>query len=37
MDLATRKMVYYGLIGLLIAGSTVALFQALHSELQPEA
>jgi hypothetical protein len=28
MDLATRKMVYYGLIGLLIAGSTIAFFQA---------
>src|SRR5712691_2952336 len=27
MDLATRKMVYYGLIGLLMAGSTIAAFQ----------
>ncbi len=27
MDLATRKMVYYGLLGLLIAGSTVAVFR----------
>src|SRR5690348_275772 len=27
MDLATRKMVYYGLLGLLVAGSTVAVFQ----------
>ncbi len=27
MDLATRKMVYYGLLGLLIAGSTIAVFQ----------
>ena len=27
MDLATRKMVYYGLIGLLIAGSTIAVFR----------
>ncbi|HEV2119046.1 MAG TPA: DUF4382 domain-containing protein [Candidatus Bathyarchaeia archaeon] len=26
MDLATRKMVYYGLLGLLIAGSTITLF-----------
>jgi|GEM_PF-5802782 len=26
MDLATRKMVYYGLLGLLIAGSTIAVF-----------
>jgi Domain of unknown function (DUF4382) len=28
MDLATRRIVYYGLVGLLIAGSTVAVFQA---------
>jgi Domain of unknown function (DUF4382) len=27
MDLATRKMVYYGLIGLLIAGSAIAVFR----------
>jgi hypothetical protein len=27
MDLATRKMVYYGLLGLLIAGSTIAAFR----------
>src|SRR5256885_13574292 len=27
MDLATRKMVYYGLVGLLIAGSTIAVFR----------
>src|SRR5467141_1606830 len=27
MDLATRKMVYYGLLGLLIAGSTIAVFR----------
>ena len=27
MDLATRKMMYYGLLGLLIAGSTIAVFQ----------
>ncbi len=27
MDLATRKMVYYGLLGLLVAGSTIAVFQ----------
>ena len=36
MDLATRKMVYYGLIGLLIAGSTVALFQASPSQILPK-
>jgi Domain of unknown function (DUF4382) len=28
MDLATRKMMYYGLLGLLIAGSTIAVFRA---------
>jgi len=28
MDLATRKMVMYGLLGLLVAGSTIAFFQA---------
>jgi hypothetical protein len=27
MDLATRKMVYYGLLGLLMAGSTIAVFR----------
>jgi hypothetical protein len=27
MDLATRRMVYYGLLGLLIAGSTIAVFR----------
>ena len=27
MDLATRKMMYYGLLGLLIAGSTIAAFR----------
>jgi hypothetical protein len=27
MDLATRKMVYYGLLGLLVAGSTIAVFR----------
>ena len=27
MDLATRKMMYYGLLGLLIAGSTIAVFR----------
>lgn len=27
MDLATRRMVYYGLLGLLIAGSTIAAFR----------
>ncbi len=27
MDLATRKMVMYGLLGLLVAGSTIALFR----------
>lgn len=27
MDLATRKIVYYGLLGLLIAGSTIAVFR----------
>jgi hypothetical protein len=27
VDLATRKMVYYGLLGLLIAGSTIAVFR----------
>jgi Domain of unknown function (DUF4382) len=27
MDLATRKMVYYGLLGLIIAGSTITVFR----------
>src|SRR5438552_17806345 len=36
MDLATRKMVYYGLVGLLIAGSTIALFQASPVQLLPK-
>jgi hypothetical protein len=27
MDLATRKMVYYGLLGLLVAGSFIAVFR----------
>ena len=29
MDLATRKMVYFGLVGLLIAGSTIAALQVI--------
>jgi hypothetical protein len=29
MDLATRKMFYYGLVGLLMAGSTIAAFQVI--------
>src|SRR6266705_4052436 len=36
MDLATRKMVYYGLVGLLIAGSNVALFQASPFQILPK-
>jgi uncharacterized protein DUF4382 len=36
MDLATRKTVYYGLVGLLIAGSTVALFQASPFQILPK-
>jgi hypothetical protein len=36
MDLATRKMVYYGLVGLLIASSTVALFQASPVQILPK-
>src|SRR6266571_2504721 len=35
MDLATRKMVYYGLVGLLMAGSTIALFQASPVQILP--
>ena len=33
MDLATRKMVYYGLLGLLIAGSTIAFFRVAPSTI----
>src|SRR5713101_6536182 len=36
MDLATRKMVYYGLLGLLIAGSTIAFFQASPVQILPK-
>src|SRR5437763_16609822 len=36
MDLATRKMVYYGLVDLLIAGSTIALFQASPVQFLPK-
>ena len=36
MDLATRKMVYYGLVGLLIAGSSVALLQASPFQILPK-
>src|SRR5205807_10459447 len=36
MDLATRKMLYYGLVGLLIAGSTIALFQASPVQIFPK-
>jgi uncharacterized protein DUF4382 len=36
MDLATRKMVMYGLLGLLIAGSTIAFFQASPIQLIPK-
>ena len=36
MDLATRKMVYYGLVGLLIAGSTIAIFQASPVQILPK-
>jgi Domain of unknown function (DUF4382) len=36
MDLATRKMVYYGLVGLLLAGSAVALFQASPMQILPK-
>ena len=35
MDLATRKMVYYGLIGLLIAGSVVTVFRIAPSSIGP--
>ncbi len=31
MDLATRRMVYFGLLGLLMAGSTIAAFQVVPS------
>lgn len=36
MDLATRKMVMYGLLGLLVAGSTIALFQVSPVQLIPK-
>src|SRR3989442_11326728 len=36
MDLATRKMVYYGLVGLLIAGSTIAPFQTSPVQFLPK-
>jgi hypothetical protein len=36
MDPATRKMVYYGLVGLLIAGSTIAFFQASPVQILPK-
>jgi hypothetical protein len=36
MDLATRKMVYYGLLGLLIAGSTIAAFQVSPIQIFPK-
>src|SRR2546425_7563845 len=36
MDLATRKMVYYGLVGLLLAGSTIALFQTSPVQFLPK-
>ena len=35
MDLATRKMVYYGLLGLLIAGSVVAVFRIAPPSMGP--
>ena len=36
MDLATRRMVIYGLFGLLIAGSTIAFFQASPVQILPK-
>jgi hypothetical protein len=36
MDLATRKMVYYGLVGLLIAGSTIVAFQVSPIQILPK-
>lgn len=36
MDLATRKMLYYGLAGLLIAGSAVAAFQVIPTPFLPK-
>jgi hypothetical protein len=33
MDLATRKMVYYGLLGLLVAGSTIGVFRLVPSSM----
>ena len=35
MDLATRKMVYYGLLGLLIAGSIVVVFRVSPQTMGP--
>jgi hypothetical protein len=36
MDLATRKIMYYGLVGLLIAGSTIVVFQASPVQFFPK-
>lgn len=36
MDLAGRKMLYYGLVGLLIAGSTIAAFQVIPTPFLPK-
>jgi hypothetical protein len=36
MDLATRKMVMYGLLGLLLAGSTIAFFQVSPVQILPK-
>ncbi len=36
MDLATRRIIYYGLVGLLIAGSTIAVFQASPVQFFPK-
>ena len=35
MDLATRRIVYYGLLGLLIAGSVIAVFRIAPSTIGP--
>lgn len=35
MDLATRKMVYYGLLGILIAGSVITVFRIAPSSMGP--
>ena len=35
MDLATRRMVYYGLLGLLIAGSVITVFRIAPSSMGP--